>query len=79
MSAILYSAPGCVQCNRVKEYLDANPDLKAMVEIKNAPDCMDEVVKYGIRSVPNLVVNETAHPISTVSNEDIKKLILGEM
>lgn len=75
---ILYTTDSCVNCPRVKNFIFSDPDLKDKVEVRKANEHMDECVKYGVRAVPTLLINETPYHVAGSSEKEIKELILGE-
>lgn len=76
MKIMLFTLPTCSYCVPAKELLKD----KKEVEIINLKDHEELAVKYGIRSVPALVVEECCGSVTTyVGLDKIEKFVQEKM
>lgn len=62
---ILYSKPGCVQCNAIKRWLKSEHLVEGqdyeVVDLSLIPEAVDEVKQLGYEAVPVVLLPDGSH------------------
>ncbi|WNS75703.1 glutaredoxin family protein [Bacillus sp. DTU_2020_1000418_1_SI_GHA_SEK_038] len=69
---IVYSAPGCVECNYVKQMLEEEKISFEVRDVMSSVEYQQEVEKFGFMGVPVTVVGDKA---IKGFNPELKELI----
>lgn len=69
---IVYSAPGCVECNYVKQMLEEEKVSFEVRDVMSSVEYQQEVEKFGFMGVPVTVVGDKA---IKGFNPELKELI----